>query len=486
MAKETGISAFGAYIPRLRLKRQAAAMANAWLAPALIAKAKGFRSMANWDEDSLTMAVEACRDLLGPDDNRDHVDSLAFASTTMPFADRQNSAIVAAALTLKEDMRSWDASASMRAGTSALIQAFVSARAGEGSALVVASDKRRARAASAQELDYGDGAAAFLVGQGEGIAKFLGSHTLTVDFADHFRGASEEFDYHWEERWIRDEGFAKLVPRTVGALFKKTGAKPSDVKHFILPCPFPRIVGGLAKSCGVSPDAVRDSLAEEVGATGAAHPFLMLAHALEEAKPGEKILLAQFASGCDALLFEATKDIKAKVSHRRGVSGHLSERQEEENYMKFLVFNGLIEWEKGMRAEQDHKTALTTLYRNREAILGLVGGKCSKTGTIQFPRTRISVNPNDPAVDTQEPYKFAERRAKILSWSGDYLSFGVNPPNHYGMMVFDEGGRIMMDMTDVSPGEVETGMLVRMVFRVKDVDEKRGFTRYFWKAVPVR
>jgi hypothetical protein len=25
-----------------------------------------------------------------------------------------------------------------------------------------------------------------------------------------------------------------------------------------------------------------------------------------------------------------------------------------------------------------------------------------------------------------------------------------------------------------------------MVFRIKDVDEKRGFVRYFWKATPVR
>ena len=68
---------------------------------------------------------------------------------------------------------------------------------------------------------------------------------------------------------------------------------------------------------------------------------------------------------------------------------------------------------------------------------------------------------------------------------GDYLSFGVNPPNRYGIMVFDGGGRIMMDMTDVSLGEVEAGMVIRIVFQVKDVGERRGFTRHFWEAVPV-
>jgi 3-hydroxy-3-methylglutaryl CoA synthase len=65
-----GIAAWGAYAPRLRLSRKAVTEANAWVAPNLRAKAKGERSMANWDEDALTMAVEAARDALGPDDDR--------------------------------------------------------------------------------------------------------------------------------------------------------------------------------------------------------------------------------------------------------------------------------------------------------------------------------------------------------------------------------------------------------------------------------
>ena len=43
-----------------------------------------------------------------------------------------------------------------------------------------------------------------------------------------------------------------------------------------------------------------------------------------------------------------------------------------------------------------------------------------------------------------------------------------------------------MDFTDLEVGEVETGASMEMVFRIKDVDDRRGFTRYFWKATPVR
>jgi uncharacterized OB-fold protein len=43
-----------------------------------------------------------------------------------------------------------------------------------------------------------------------------------------------------------------------------------------------------------------------------------------------------------------------------------------------------------------------------------------------------------------------------------------------------------MDITDVEPGDVDSGTPVRMVFRVKEWDDRRGFTRYFWKAQPDR
>ena len=74
------------------------AQANAWFAPNLAGSAKGERAMANWDEDAVTMAYEAARDCLPAGDplkERAHVDAVYFASTSMPFSDRQNAGIVA-------------------------------------------------------------------------------------------------------------------------------------------------------------------------------------------------------------------------------------------------------------------------------------------------------------------------------------------------------------------------------------------------------
>jgi 3-hydroxy-3-methylglutaryl CoA synthase len=482
-----GITAYGAYIPRRRLQRKAVAEANKWFAPGLLGAAKGERSMANYDEDSVTLAVEAGRDCLPATDaikDRAFVDAIYFASTTMPFADRQNAGIVSAALQLPHTISSADVTSSQRAGTTALTLALDAVAAGRASApLVVAGEKRKARAASSQELSYGDASAAVTLGKDKVVANFIGSHSETMDFVDHFRGEGDDFDYGWEERWIRDEGYSKILPAAVKALFEKTGVKAADIAHFILPCPFAKLDQTIAKQCGIDPAKTRDNLASTVGDSGSTHALLMLVHALEQAKAGDRILVVQFGQGCDALLFEVTRAI-ADLPKRNGVTGSLARRKEETNYLKYLGFNGLIELEKGMRAEVDKRTALTVLYRKNDMLLGLTGGKCRVCGTAQYPKTRICVSPNCKAVDSQDDYGFSERQGEVLSWSADFLTYSMDPPNHYGMITFAEGGRFMADITDVEQGQVDSGIKVRMSFRIKDRDEKRGFVRYFWKAVP--
>lgn len=481
----TGIVSIGGYIPRLRLQRKAVAAANAWFAPNL--SGKGERAMANWDEDAITMAVEAGRDCLpgaDPLKSRAHVDAIYFASTTAPFADRQNAGVAAAALSLPETIASADIGGSQRAATSALLAALNAVKAGTSkNALVLTAEKRKAKAASSQELAFGDGAAAVTVGEGQEIATLLGSASLTVDFVDHFRGEGEDYDYNWEERWIRDEGYTKIVPRTVKAALKSAGIEAAAVDHFVMPCPFAKLDQNIAKACGIAPEKVRDNLAANVGDCGAAHPLVMLVHTLEQAKPGEIIVLATFGQGCDVLVFRTTEALASRNANN-GITGSIAKRKEETNYLKFLAFNGLVELEKGMRAEKDNKTALTTAYRRRDMLFGLTGGKCTKCGTAQFPRSRICVNPNCGGVDTQDPFCFAELPAKVLSWSADFLTYSMDPPQHYGMVTFEEGGRFLSDFTDVDRGSFDSGSSVRMVFRIKDFDDKRGFRRYFWKAVP--
>jgi len=479
-----GITGFGGYVPRLRLARQAAAQANAWYAPQFAGR-KGTRSMANWDEDSITMAVAAARDCLGSSQDRRHVRSVFLASDTLPFAERLNAGVVAGALTLDEDIDAIDLGGSQRAALSAVAQAVARVQSGGGNVLVLAAEERKARAASPQELEYGDAAAAVLIGKDKVLAEFLGAGTLSVDFIDHFRAAGQEADYHWEERWVRDEGISKLVPRAVAAALQQAKVAPAEVDHLIFPSSFAKMDAQIAKACGIRAEAVVDALLDQIGDSGLPHALLMLAHLLERAKPGQVIVLAQFGSGAQALVFRVT-DAIGSFRPQRGVGEWLARGVEERNYTKFLAFKGQLQLERGMRGEQDKKTALSTAWRHRSALLGLVAGRCEVTGSVHFPPSRLSYDQDKPLQDTQKPYQLADRPAKILSWSAEYLSYHPAPPHHYGQIDFEGGGRILMDFTDLEVGEVDSGTAMEMVFRIKDVDERRHFTRYFWKATPVR
>ncbi len=476
-----GILSFGAYIPRLRLQRSAVLAAHGWFNPGLKALAKGERSFANWDEDVVTMAVEAARDCL-QGQSRDAVGSMMLASTTAPFTDRQNAGIVKEALNLRDDVATLDFGGSQRAGVSALIQALETARE-DRPVLCVGSEKKQDRPGSEAEMTGGHAAAALLVGAGDGLARLVASHSISFDFVDHFRGSGEAFDFSWEARWIREEGYGRIVPLAIRELLAKAALQASDIDVFVFSSSLRGAALSVAKAAGIAPAALVGPLDAGVGDTGAAHPLLLLAHALETADPRQRILVAGFGSGCDVVLLERTEATLAPV-RRLGVSGWLARARSEANYVKYLALNGLIDIERGMRAEIDHRQPLSALWRNRKAVLGLVGGRCRKTGTIQFPKSDIGVNANDRAIGTQDDYPLAEIPARILTHTADSLTYTPDPPAFYGMIEFEGGGRIYVDFCDAEASEIEVGRPMRMVFRIKGVDETRGFTKYFWKAAP--
>lgn len=479
----TGITSYGAYIPRLRLNRMAVFQAMGWFAPAIIMVAQGERSMCNHDEDSLTMAVAAAQDCLTGKD-KSLINASYLCSTTLPFADRQNAGILATALNLASDMETADFTSCLRAGTSGLLTALeVAAGNPSKNILVAAADKRETKPGSFYELWFGDGAAALMVGQEEVIAEFLGSHSVSYDFVDHYRGAQHPFDYMWEERWAREEGYGKIIPEAIQGLLKKLDITIDKVDQLAFPCIFKAEHRAIAKAIGATPKQLVDNLHDVCGETGAAHALVMFISALEKAEPGQLLLLAGFGQGSDALMFRVTDNI-TRLRARRGVAGSLAYKKTTDNYLKFLKFRGLIDPEMGIRGEAPTQTAMTALWRNRKMILGLTGGKCRNCGTPQFPKMDICVNPACGAIHCQDDYEFAQVPAKVKTFTGDMLAVSVDPPAIYGMIQFEGGGRFMADFTDCELADVKVGAPVAMSFRRRFVDDERGFSGYFWKAVP--
>lgn len=474
--EKRGIVSLGGYIPRQRLSRRAIANAYAWLRPDAESSVKGTRAVSLHDEDAVTMAVEAAAYAL-TGVNQQLINTLFFASTSMPFADRQNSAIVAEALSLPRNVHCSDITGSLKSGLSALRQALESGQ----NSLVVAGEKRMAKPASPQEMLLGDGAAAFTVGSNELLAEFLGAYSLSVDMTDHYRASQSTFDYSMEERWVREEGHLKLVPESVKGLLGKTNIPGSDIDHVILCGPNASARKKIAAICGFSAQALGDDLYDVCGNTGSAHPLVMLAYTLQNSEPGQLILVSGFAQGCDSMLFRTTDNI-SKTRQFHGIQAALVEAKNTDDYIRYLALSNLIQLDWGIRAERDNRTAHSVFYRQREALTGFIGGRCTSCETVQFPRSRVCVNPSCTNTDTQIAEPFKDKVAHVKSYTHDWLAHSYNPPFMYGNVAFEGGATVMMEFVEFEADELVVGAPVKMTFRIKDQDFGRGYHRYFWKA----
>lgn len=478
-----GIVSYGCYIPRYRIDRKLIYRSMGWINPA--SYVPGEKAVANFDEDSLTMAVSAATDCLAGID-RSAVDALYFASSTAPYGERQSAAIMATAIDARPEIRSADFTNSLKAGTTAMLAAFDAVKAGSaGTVLVAAGETRTGKPGSPQEEIFGDAAVSVLVGRENLCARLVGAYSVSHDFPDHWRSAGELADHQWEDRFIRDEGYTKFITDALAGAARACSVESSRIAKVVYPCLYQADFKSIGKRLGLDPSKLVEPLSGRVGYAGAADPLLHLVKALEEADAGDLIAVVGYGSGADAVLLEVTDRIAAVKKDRRGTAVQLNARRELATYEKMVVWRGLMQVEKGMRGETVPYTALSTFWRDRYQILGLRGTKCLACGTPQFPAQKVCVNPNCGAMGKMEPYRFSDKRGRLFTYTGDNLVYSPDPPAISGTVDFEGGGRYFFDLTDVDLDHVKVGMPVEMSFRKKYVDPKFGIHSYFWKAIPV-
>ncbi|MFA4837806.1 MAG: 3-oxoacyl-[acyl-carrier-protein] synthase III C-terminal domain-containing protein, partial [Dehalococcoidia bacterium] len=423
-----GIVSYGAYIPWYRMKRDTIYSAMGWLNNARL---KGEKAVANEDEDSVTMAVAASRDCLG-DLGRDKVDGLYFATTTAPYRDRQDGAIVATALDLRQNVRAADFADTAKSGTTGLLAACDAVASGSvKNIMLCAADCRPAKAGGNEEHIYGDAAAALLLGNERVVASLEDSYSVSYDFMGHWRSEYDRFEHASEERFNRDVGYVGFVTESIKGLLKKHKLEMKDISKVVYPGPYAREHANISKKIGAEAAQLQNTMLDTVGDAGSAQPLLMLVAALEEAKPEDLIVVASFGAGSDALLFKVTDEIKKQQGKSR-FKAYLSSKKYLESYEKYVAFRNMLPVEIGVRGEEMFFTQVTRLYRERRMILGLVGTKCKKCGTPQYPAQRVCVKPGCGAIDQMEDYHFSNKKGNVFTYTGDSLQFSMNPPAIYG------------------------------------------------------
>jgi len=477
-----GIVSYGAYVPIYRLSREAiGAMWNK-------AVGKGERAVANADEDSITMAVEAVLDSLRGM-NREEIDALYFATDSPPYVEKQSASIIRAAVDMREDILTFDIAHSLRGGGSALRAALDSVKAGSARrAVAVASDRRIPAPNSDFELQFGDGAAAFLVGDSDVVAELEGSYHFSSEFVDVWRKPEDTYMLTWEDRFIRDEGYTKMVPQAAKALLKKLQLTPKDITKAAFYGPDPRSHASIGTAMGLDPKTqIQPPLLESMGNTGTALAPMILVSTLEDAKPGDRILFATYGDGADAFMFKVTEQIE-KVRDRRGIKRHLASKMMLPNYGKYVEIRELMEWESARRGAR--RSSLPVIWRERKMIFALYGQKCRSCGNIQYPRQRICIYCQ--AKDNFEPVRLSDKTGKVFTFSMDQRAMEIVLPKVFTVVNLDEGGRFYSVMTDRDTTKISVGMPVEMTFRIQMGPsenlplEGSGLYNYFWRVRPIR
>ena len=468
-----GIKSFGAYIPVYRLS--ASELARAWGGRG----GRGEIAVANYDEDSITMAVEAAIDCLNGMDLA-IPDGLYFASTTPPYSEKLSASIVAAATDLRDELFTLDIGNSLRSGTGAVKAACDAIKGGSAkNILVTAADCRLAPPASEFESVFGDGAAAFLIADEDVAVAIEDSYSISSDFVDVWKRADDPYIRTWEDRFILEHGYREKLGIAISALLKKTGLSVKDFAKVVYYAPDARSHQRMIKQLKLAPEQVQAPMFDAVGNTGAAFAPMMLVAALEEAKPGDRILWANYGDGADAFVLQVTDQIE-KVRGRRGIKRHLESKMQIHNYEKYVRFRNLMQGEADRRPQ--YISSLPMIWRDRKQVLPLHGGRCRNCGNIQFPIQRICAYCQ--AKDNYEEVRLADKTATVFTFSMDERAVEVDPPRVWTISDFDDGGRIYCTMTDRDTEKIDIGMQVEMTFR--KIHEGAGVHNYFWKCRPAR
>jgi uncharacterized OB-fold protein len=208
----------------------------------------------------------------------------------------------------------------------------------------------------------------------------------------------------------------------------------------------------------------------------------MLVAALEEARAGDRILVASYGSGCDALMLTVTKAVEKVTGSRRGVSRYMESRRPLSSYARYLSYRGLLEPQPGEPFRLF--PAATTSWRERNWAIRMHGSKCKNCGMVTFPIERVCYKCRSK--DSFEEVRLSDKRARVFTFTLDNLAGRSDDPTipQIGLEFDYQDARAYFPMTDCDPGEVKVNMPVEMTFR--RLYEGAGMYNYFWKCRPVR
>jgi hydroxymethylglutaryl-CoA synthase len=323
------------YIPKLRIKRDEYQKAWGYFSSRVIEE----KSVAGFDEDAVTMGVEAASNALRNGEiDASAIDSLYFASTSAPYVEKQNATTVATAIGCRGDTSTLDVASSIRSGTSALLASLDLVRSDRGkSALAVAADCPLSEPSSALEHQLGAAAAALMIGQEKIGALVEDSFSVASEtFAERFRRDGQSQVRTVDIAPYYDAALVQVVTSCVSGILQKLGRSPDDYSWLVLQGLEDARALEISKKLGFGDSKTAPAMiSAKIGDAGAASSLLALSKALEKATSGQHVLVCSYGpgTGADALSLAVQREMKPRSG--LGYEDYLS-RKEYIDYVTYL------------------------------------------------------------------------------------------------------------------------------------------------------
>ncbi|MBL8058043.1 MAG: hydroxymethylglutaryl-CoA synthase [Anaerolineales bacterium] len=314
-SRPVGIAGYGAYVPRYRLP--AKEVARVWTegTSALPIKEKAVPGL---DEDVATMSIEAARNaLLRAGTDPAQIRAVWVGSESHPYAVKPTSTIVAEAIGAVPHVQAADWQFACKAGTEAMQAAigFIGSGMAEY-ALAIGMDTAQGRPGDALEYTAGAGGAAYLLGPAEdALAVFEGSYSFVTDTPDFWRRQYEKYPEHGQ-RFTGEPAYFKHITAAAQTFLDLSGTKPADYKYAVFHQPNVKFPQKAAKTLGFKDEQIKTGLlVGEIGNTYAGSAMIGLTAVLDEAQPGDRVLVVSFGSGAGSDAFGLT--ITDRLPERR-------------------------------------------------------------------------------------------------------------------------------------------------------------------------
>ena len=342
-----GITSYGAYIPKYRIKSEDIAAvygkdANSVKKELLIDE----KSVPGIDEDSLTMGVESSLNALRRIAiDRKKIGAVYCGSESPAYAVKPNSSIIGEALGIGNDYTSADIEFACKAGTAGM-QMCIGLVKSEfiDYGLAVGSDTSQAAPGDILEYTAAAGSAAVIIGsrKDEIIAELESMHSISSDTPDFWRRNLQKYPSH-AERFTGSPAYFRHVTACTKKLMERAKVTIKDIDYAAFHTPNGKFPMRAGEMLNFPKEKLQDNLiVSKVGNTYSAASMLVLTHILDKAKPGQRILLTSFGSGAgsDSFLFRVTGNIK-KLKASRTTQNYIDDK-EYVDYSKYCKFTGVI------------------------------------------------------------------------------------------------------------------------------------------------